>query len=158
MRLISPASTSFPMPFPGTPASLAMMERWDLRCRTNSSSSRSGAPTPMNPPIMTLAPSGILATASSTGTTLIIRSSAELEAGKDPDTSVQDALGGERRVDLHQDAMIVGSSCWESRRKKYLKPIFTSPAVAGANDFEARSAVGSFRKIPEYPHRKAAKA
>ena len=39
---------------------------------TTSSSRRSGVPTPMNPPTMMLAPSGIIATASSTETALMI--------------------------------------------------------------------------------------
>src|SRR5262245_20568778 len=63
-----PAPTSLPMPLPGTAVSFAMTIRLRLPCRTSSSTRRSGVPTPMNPPIMRLAPSGIMATASSTGT------------------------------------------------------------------------------------------
>ena len=47
-------------------ASLQMMESSDFLCLTSSSSKRSGVPTPMNPPIITVARLGILATASST--------------------------------------------------------------------------------------------
>jgi hypothetical protein len=67
----SDASNSFPIPLPGKAASLLMMESSDLLCLTNSSSSRSGVPTPMNPPTITVAPLGIMATASSTETTII---------------------------------------------------------------------------------------
>ena len=67
----SDASNSFPTPLPGTAASLLMMESSDFLCLTNSSSSRSGVPTPMNPPTITVAPLGILAMASSTETAFI---------------------------------------------------------------------------------------
>ena len=67
----SDASNSFPTPLPGTAASLLMMESSDFLCLTSSSSSRSGVPTPMNPPTITVAPLGILATASSTETAFI---------------------------------------------------------------------------------------
>ena len=67
----SAASNSFPTPLPGTAASLLMMESSDFLCLTISSSSRSGVPTPMNPPTMTVAPLGIMATASSTETAFI---------------------------------------------------------------------------------------
>ena len=67
----SDASNNFPTPLPGTAASLLMMESSDFLCLTSSSSSRSGVPTPMNPPTITVAPLGILATASSTETAFI---------------------------------------------------------------------------------------
>src|SRR5258707_4930518 len=62
----SAASNNFPTPLPGTAASLQMIDSSDFLCLTTSSSRRSGVPTPMNPPTMTLAPLGIMATASST--------------------------------------------------------------------------------------------
>src|SRR5262249_24073515 len=46
----------------GVAVSLAMMVRSRFFCRTISSIARSGVPTAMNPPIMMLAPSGIMAT------------------------------------------------------------------------------------------------
>ena len=63
---ISPALTSLPMPLPGIAVSLAMTVRSRLPWRTSSSITRSGVPTPMKPPIIRLAPSGIMATASAT--------------------------------------------------------------------------------------------
>src|SRR6185437_5587666 len=65
MVATSEASNSFPMPRPGTAASLAMIVSSLFFCRTSSSRSRSGVPTPMKPPIMMVAPFGIIATASS---------------------------------------------------------------------------------------------
>ena len=65
-RLTRPLSTSLPMPTPGLAVSLAMMVRSRLPWRTISSITRSGVPTAMKPPIIRLAPSGIIATASST--------------------------------------------------------------------------------------------
>ena len=70
----SPASTSLPMPLPGEQASLAMTLRPDLRWRTTSSITRSGVPTPMKPPIIRRAPSGISATASATDIAFIANS------------------------------------------------------------------------------------
>ena len=67
----SDASNSLPTPLPGTAASLLMMESSDFLCLTSSSSSRSGVPTPMKPPTMTVAPLGIMATASSAETAFI---------------------------------------------------------------------------------------
>src|SRR3954454_1710804 len=64
----SDASNSFPTPCPTSAASLLMMESSDLPCLTSSSNSRSGVPTPMNPPTITLAPFGIIAMASSADT------------------------------------------------------------------------------------------
>ena len=52
---------------PGVAVSLAMTVRSRLPWRTSSSISRSGVPTPMKPPIIRLAPSGIIATASVEG-------------------------------------------------------------------------------------------
>src|SRR6516162_1338537 len=68
----SEASISFPTPLPGTAASLQTSESSDLCCRTSSSSSRSGVPTPMKPPTISLVPLGIIATASSAETVLIL--------------------------------------------------------------------------------------
>ena len=68
VRLTSPASTSLPMPRPGSALSFAITVRSRLPWRTSSSITRSGVPTPMNPPIMSVAPSGIIATASFTET------------------------------------------------------------------------------------------
>src|SRR5437762_10757401 len=59
------ALTSLPMPTPGSAVSLPITVRSRLRCLTNSSTMYSGVPTPMNPPTMRLAPSGMRATASS---------------------------------------------------------------------------------------------
>ena len=56
------ASTSLPMPLPGVAVSLAITVRSRLFWRTISSMTRSGVPTAMNPPIIRLAPSGIMAT------------------------------------------------------------------------------------------------
>jgi hypothetical protein len=67
----SAASNNFPTPLPGTAASLLMMESSDFLCLTNSSSRRSGVPTPMNPPTMTVAPLGIMAMASAAETAFI---------------------------------------------------------------------------------------
>ncbi|MBB4422244.1 hypothetical protein GGD66_000770 [Bradyrhizobium sp. CIR48] len=49
-------------------ASLQIAENPVFCCRTISSSKRSGVPIPMKPPTITLAPAGIIATASSTAT------------------------------------------------------------------------------------------
>ena len=56
------ASTSLPIPSPGAAVSLAITVRSRLPWRTISSMTRSGVPTAMNPPIIKLAPSGIMAT------------------------------------------------------------------------------------------------
>src|SRR5215467_9934020 len=56
------AATSLPIPLSGVAVSLAMTVRSRLPCRTISSTIRSGVPTPKNPPIITLAPSGIIRT------------------------------------------------------------------------------------------------
>jgi hypothetical protein len=53
-----------PMPTPGIALSLAITVRSRLRWRTSSTTTRSGVPTPMNPPMIRRAPSGIIATAS----------------------------------------------------------------------------------------------
>src|SRR3954447_16698227 len=71
MRDTCMLSTSLPTPLPGIAASLQMSARFDFFCRTNSSSKRSGVPTPMKPPTMMHAPFGIIATASSTETAFI---------------------------------------------------------------------------------------
>src|SRR5215212_9401343 len=60
----SPASISLPMPIPGAAVSLAMTVRSLFFCRTISSTTGSGVPTPMKPPIIRVAPAGIIATAS----------------------------------------------------------------------------------------------
>ena len=67
----SDASNSLPTPLPGRAASLQMMESSDFFCRTNSWTRRSGVPIPMKPPIMILAPLGIMATACSAETAFI---------------------------------------------------------------------------------------
>src|SRR3954463_6880270 len=72
MRDTCAPSNNLPTPFPGVAASLLIKERPDFFCRTNSSSRRSGVPTPMKPPTMMLAPAGIIATASSTETALML--------------------------------------------------------------------------------------
>ena len=72
MRDTCAPSNNLPTPLPGVAASLLIRERPDFFCRTNSSSRRSGVPTPMKPPTMMLAPSGIIATASSAETALMI--------------------------------------------------------------------------------------
>src|SRR6187431_201149 len=66
----APALTSLPIPTPGSAVSLAITVSRRLPCRTISSTIRSGVPTPMKPPIIRLAPSGIFATASAT---LVVR-------------------------------------------------------------------------------------
>ena len=58
------ARTSLPMPTPGIAVSLAITVRSRLPWRTSSSTTFSGVPTAMKPPIIRLAPSGISATAS----------------------------------------------------------------------------------------------
>ena len=55
--------SSLPMPRPGAAVSFAITVRSRFFCRTISSISRSGVPTAMKPPIIRLAPSGIMATA-----------------------------------------------------------------------------------------------
>ena len=60
---MTPALTSLPMPMPGSALSLAITVRPRFLWRTSSSTSRSGVPTPMKPPIITLAPSGMSSTA-----------------------------------------------------------------------------------------------
>jgi hypothetical protein len=57
------AWTSLPIPTLGDAVSLAITVRSFLPWRTISSIMRSGVPTPMKPPTITLAPSGIMATA-----------------------------------------------------------------------------------------------
>src|SRR5215471_6767495 len=61
------------MPRPGTAVSLAMTVRLRLPWRTSSSIKRSGDPTPIKPPIMSDAPSGIILTALSTETAFMVR-------------------------------------------------------------------------------------
>ena len=68
----SAASNSFPTPLPGRPASLQITVSSDLFCLTNSSTRRSGVPTAMNSPTIIVAPLGIIATASSTETLLML--------------------------------------------------------------------------------------
>ena len=62
---------SLPMPMPGEAVSLAITVRSRFSCRTSSSISASGVPTPMKPPIIRVAPFGIRATASSSGIAFI---------------------------------------------------------------------------------------
>src|SRR5262245_45630950 len=69
-----PALTSLPMPLPGTAVSLALTTRLRFPWRTSSSTRRSGVATPMHPPVMRLAPSGIMATASSAAMVFMSRS------------------------------------------------------------------------------------
>jgi len=52
------------LPMPGAAVSLAMTVKSLFCCRTSSSTSGSGVPTPMNPPTISVAPAGIIATAS----------------------------------------------------------------------------------------------
>src|SRR5262249_11568733 len=59
------AWTSLPIPLSGIAVSLAMTVRSRFFCRTISSMIRSGVPTPRNPPIIKIAPSGIILTDSS---------------------------------------------------------------------------------------------
>src|ERR1700733_15150906 len=95
------ASNSFPTPFPGTAASLLIIERSLFFCLTTSSSRRSGVPTPMNPPTMMLEPGEIIAMASSTETALMIEtpvSSRSVKGGRNAD--VDEAH--QRSFDLHQ--------------------------------------------------------
>ena len=61
----APAVTSLPMPRPGVAVSFAITVSSRLPWRASSSTTRCGVPTPMKPPIMRLAPSGIMATESS---------------------------------------------------------------------------------------------
>jgi hypothetical protein len=75
VRLTRSWSISFPIPRPGTAVSLAMTVRLPFFCRTSSSMTRSGVPTPMNPPTMSVAPSGIFATASAADIAFIRNSS-----------------------------------------------------------------------------------
>src|SRR5438034_2467366 len=58
-RRTSPARMSLPMPTPGMAVSFAITVRFPVPRRTSSSMTRSGVPTPMKPPIITLARSGI---------------------------------------------------------------------------------------------------
>ena len=62
-RETQPAVISLPMPKPGRPVSLAMTVRFFLAAATSASISRCGEPTPMKPPIITTAPSGMSAAA-----------------------------------------------------------------------------------------------
>ena len=62
-----------PMPRPGIALSLAMTVRRRLPWRTSSSINRSGVPTPIKPPIIRLAPSGIRSTASLRARAFIVR-------------------------------------------------------------------------------------
>src|SRR5262249_52623687 len=64
-RRTSPALISLPMPTPGIAVSLAITVSPPVPRRTSSSMRRSGVPTPMNPPIITEAPSGTRAAACS---------------------------------------------------------------------------------------------
>ena len=75
VRLTKPLLTSFPMPRPGIAVSFAMTVRFFFPWRTSSSMMRSGVPTPMKPPIMSVAPSEIIVTASSTGTVFMVQTS-----------------------------------------------------------------------------------
>src|SRR3974377_25082 len=59
-RILAPQT--LPIPCPGIAVSLAITVRSRLFWRTISSIRRSGVPTAMNPPIMRLAPFGIMAT------------------------------------------------------------------------------------------------
>ena len=63
-RLTARALISLPMATPGRAVSLAMTVRPLRPCRTSSSIRRWGEPTPMNPPIISTAPSGMRAAAS----------------------------------------------------------------------------------------------
>ena len=76
----SPAATSLPMPFAGEAVSFAITTKSRFLWRTSSSITRSGVPVPMKPPIMRLAPLGIIATASFTD---IVRTGAPVSA-RDP--------------------------------------------------------------------------
>ena len=69
--LTAPALINLPMPRPGIAVSLAITVRSRLPCRTSSSISRWGVPTPMKPPTINDAPSGISATASASGIVFI---------------------------------------------------------------------------------------
>jgi hypothetical protein len=78
----APALMSLPMPMPGSALSFAITVRLRLPWRTSSSTRRSGVPTPMNPPIITVAPSGIIATASFKRMVFIGRSSLRRPAAR----------------------------------------------------------------------------
>ena len=73
---MSLAPTSLPMPMPGEAVSLAITVRSRLPCRTSSSISGSGVPQAMKPPIIRVAPSGIMATISLTGIVFMLSSGA----------------------------------------------------------------------------------
>ena len=95
----SVASNSLTTPLPGRPASLQITVNSDLFCLTNSSTRRSGVPTPMNPPTMTVAPLGIMATASSAETLFILANSNSLGERRAGSCSVETTL---TRFDLFQ--------------------------------------------------------
>ncbi len=64
-RATAPARISLPMPRPGIAVSLAMTVRPRTPRATIASIRRFGVPTPMKPPMRTVAPSGIIAAATS---------------------------------------------------------------------------------------------
>jgi hypothetical protein len=69
---ISPALTSFPMPLDGAAVSFATTKRSSFPWACELVNDPLGVPTPINPPIMTLAPWGIMSTASSIVTLFMI--------------------------------------------------------------------------------------
>jgi hypothetical protein len=66
-RATCPLEMSFATPIPGRAVSLPITVRFLQPRATSASMSRWGAPTPMKPPIIRLAPSGMRRAASSTG-------------------------------------------------------------------------------------------
>src|SRR5262249_47361664 len=95
VRLTNPASTSLPMPRPGSALSFAITVRLRLPWRTSSSITRSGDPTPIKPPIMRVAPSGIMATASFNGMVCMagLRSSSPFDKSRPMRPCAENAVG-----------------------------------------------------------------
>src|SRR6516164_4882327 len=131
----SEASISFPTPLPGTAASLQTSESSDLCCRTSSSSSRSGVPTPMKPPTITLAPLGIIATASSAETVLILP--APIIAQKNEKLSAKGETGSAGYFDLCQ---------WSWRNLERLLPRRQARRSARKGYPDAHSVIGGFSR------------
>src|SRR6201993_3153970 len=97
MRDTCAPSNNLPTPLPGVAASLLIRARLDFFCRTSSSSNRSGVPTPIKPPTMMVAPSGIIAMASSAETDFMLEAPVDMDEGRD-----QSAVAVRRCFDLHQ--------------------------------------------------------
>src|SRR5215470_9066054 len=145
------------MPLSGVAVSLAMTVRSRLPWRTSSSTTRSGVPTPIKPPIITLAPSGIIATDCSREIVFMIRApirSTPLQRDGDvaghPVGKVGDLEAGlvtERsQVLIPEPVHLLGHACQRVLPARFQivvdgAPVIGAQGIGEAEDFDLGQAV-----------------